>query len=1060
MDGVAQPEALVEAAARMGMPALALTEHRSMASAMKLCLACKTYGIKPIYGVEMDETEERELRSSKERNAKGLRDYHLTLLAKNAVGVRNLFALVSEAALSGPKARTDLRVVRERGWGAGVIALTGCQGSRFAQALRAGDEQASAWYRVLQETFEQVYVEVQAHDVHGQDEVNRLALRFAAYHHLPVVVTKDAHYVRPEDGRIHDFWVQVGRHAPYGSHAFYLASPEQMRADAVRLGIPLEAVSATVALAEQIEPVDLTSAPLMPGITGPDGMSSEDYLMRLAYEGFFSLPRAKRSQRYRSRLEHELSIITAKGFAPYFLVLEDLLRWARSQGIAVGPGRGSAAGSLVAYLLGITRIDPLEHDLLFERFLNPERTSLPDVDIDVDASRRAEVLRYLAERYGADRVAQVSNYGREHLRSALKDAMRLLGFPFAQANALTRSIPSKWPDQTDVTLDQIMGLDGQVEEAIERWGKLAVDVARSAGDAIRAVARSEPAVLELAKAFEGLVRSYGVHAGGVVISPIPVVERCPLRAGQGKAVLPVTQWDLQDLEAAGLLKLDVLGLKTLSVIHLAEKMSGLSANAVDPNDPDLYRDLADGHTHGLFQAEGAAVRTIGQQMKPRRFQEVVDLLALARPGPMDARLDDGRTMVEHYLDARACSRIKRVHPSLDPILRTTYGVLVYQEQIMQIGQVMAGYSLAEADLLRRAIGKKKHDEMVKLRQDFVTRSVRRGYDRAFAERLFDEIEKFAAYAFNKSHSAAYAYLLAQTLYLKRRAPAAYVAAMLTVDGGDADKVAQHLAEAKRLGIPVLPPDVNRSELGFSLEDGDGRPRIRYGLLAVKNLGEKACRAIMAQRPYRDLDDLLSRSFQRAVTTRHLVALAKAGALDALAGGDRVSAIRRIYERRMTSERLPHEIPRSLWLQWEKEHLGAYVSGHPADDLPAGDGMDKGGVFPVGGVVCSIRLHKDRKGREMLFLRLDTPRGVFEVVVFASVWQAARQEWHDPGSRRRRRSGSLRVGDRLVVWARLDDSGKLLAEHLRRPADGDGVSLRDEAGKGREEAVSLAAGRRS
>ena len=620
MDGVAQPEALVEAAARMGMPALALTEHRSMASAMKLCLACKAYGIKPIYGVEMDETDERELRSSKERKARGLRDYHLTLLAKNAAGVRNLFALVSEAALSGPKARTDLRVVRERGWGAGVIALTGCQGSRFAHALRAGEEQASARYRALRDTFEQVYVEVQAHDVHGQDEVNRLALRFASDHHLPVVVTRDVHYLRPEDGRIHDFWVQVGGHAPYGSHAFYLAGPEQMRADAVRLGISPEALSATVALAERIEPVDLTSAPLMPGITGPDAMPSEDYLMRLAYEGFFSLPRAKRSQRYRSRLEHELSVITAKGFAPYFLVLEDLLRWARSQGIAVGPGRGSAAGSLVAYLLGITRIDPLEHDLLFERFLNPERTSLPDVDIDVDASRRAEVLCYLADRYGADRVAQVSNYGREHLRSALKDAMRLLGFPFAQANALTRSIPSKWPDQTDVTLDQIMGLDGQVEEAIERWGKLAVDVARLSGDAIRKVARSEPAVLELAKAFEGLVRSYGVHAGGVVISPIPVVERCPLRAGQGKAVLPVTQWDLQDLEAAGLLKLDVLGLKTLSVIHLAEKISGLSANAVDPNDPDLYRDLADGHTHGLFQAEGAAVRTIGRQMKPERFQ--------------------------------------------------------------------------------------------------------------------------------------------------------------------------------------------------------------------------------------------------------------------------------------------------------------------------------------------------------------------------------------------------------------------------------------------------------
>lgn len=1055
MDGVAQPEALVEAAAQMGMPALALTEHRTMASAMKLCLACKAHGIKPIYGVEMDETDERELRSSKERKAKGLRDYHLTFLAKNAAGVRNLFALVSEAALSGPKARTDLRVVRERGWGVGVIALTGCQGSRFAQALRAGDEQASAWYRALQETFEQVYVEVQAHDVHGQDEVNRLALRFAADHHLPVVVTRDVHYARPEDGRIHDFWVQVGRHAPYGSHAFYLASPEQMRTDAVRLGIPLEALSATVALAEQIEAVDLTSAPHMPTIAGPDGMSSEDYLMRLAYDGFFSLPRAKRSQRYRSRLEHELSVITAKGFAPYFLILEDLLRWARSQGIAVGPGRGSAAGSLVAYLLGITRIDPLEHDLLFERFLNPERTSLPDVDIDVDASRRAEVLRYLAERYGTDRVAQVSNYGREHLRSALKDAMRLLGFPFAQANALTRSIPSKWPDQTDVTLDQIMGLDGQVEEAIERWGKLAVDVARSAGDAIRKVARSEPAVLELAKAFEGLVRSYGVHAGGVVISPVPVVERCPLRAGQGKAVLPVTQWDLQDLEAAGLLKLDVLGLKTLSVIHLAEKMSGLSANGVDPNDPDLYRDLADGHTHGLFQAEGAAVRTIGQQMKPRRFQEVVDLLALARPGPMDARLDDGRTMVEHYLDARASGRMKRVHRSLEPILRKTYGVLVYQEQIMQIGQVMAGYTLAEADLLRRAIGKKKHDEMVKLREDFVKRSVRRGYDRAFAERLFGEIEKFAAYAFNASHSAAYAHLLAQTLYLKQHAPAAFVAAQLTVDASDAEKIAEHLAEAHRLGIPVLPPDVNRSDLGFTLEDYQGRQAIRYGLLAVKGLGEQACRAMIAQRPYTDLQDLLGRSFRRAVTVRHLMALAKAGALDSLAGGDRAQAIRSVNERRTKPEKLPAQISRSIWLQWEKEHLGAYLSGHPAEDLPAGDGMEQGLIGALGGLVIGVRTHRDRKGQEMAFLRLDTVRGVFDVVVFAHVWADARKAWASPGpGRQKLRRKTLALGDRVVVWAKRDETGKLLAERLR-PAwhicanDGD-----VPASRRREEAVSV------
>ena len=1015
MDAIAQPEELVQAAASMGMPALALTEHRTLASAMRLCLAAKQAGIKPIYGVEIDETDRRdEHLTQKQRKEQGIRDYHLTLLARNAQGVRNLFALGSEAALSGSKPRTELSIIRKNGWGAGIIALTGCQGSRFSALVRQDFEAAKAWFDALRETFDEVYVEVQAHTANGQPEHNARALGFASAYGLPVVVTRDVHYARQEDGPIHDKWVAVQKRGPYGPYDFFLASADQMRQDCEKLGIPLEAMAQVMAIAERIEAVDLTSAPMLPRIELVEGESPEDALTRLAYQGYFDLEPAKRTPRYRRRLEHELDVICSKGFASYFLILYDMLRWARENGIPVGPGRGSAAGSLVSYLLGITRVDPIENGLLFERFLNPERTSLPDIDVDVDAERRSEVLAYLQSRYGTSRVAQVGNYGTEHVRSAIKDAMRLLNFSFDQANRISQRFPSKWPDQTDVHFrDLVPILSGVVPDAIAAYGPAVVDQVRQAMAALVEAARTEPALIRLVERFEGLIRSYGVHAGGVVVAPVDVVERSPLRLGAGKAVLPVTQWDLHDVEAAGLLKLDVLGLKTLSVIRIASELSGVDPNQVDLNDPELYRDLGEGHTHGLFQAEGGAVRQIGVQMKPRTFSEVVDLLALARPGPMDARLQDGRTMVEHYLDARKSGRFTAPHRSLRKVLASTWGVMVYQEQIMEIGRIMAGYSLGEADLLRRAIGKKKHDEMQRLRAEFVERSVARGYDRAFCERLFSEIEKFAAYAFNRSHSAAYAYLLAQTLYLKRQAPAAYVAAMLTVDAGDSDKVAEHLTEAKRLGIRLLPPDIHASDVGFTVE-GDA---IRYGLGAVYGIGKQAAQALIEGRPYRDLEDLLSRKFDRKVTVRHLLNLAMAGAFDSM-GVDRGEVVRTINARRTKPASLPKVIDRRRWLEWERELLGAYISGHPADDLPQPDRLVVGERIEIGGLVRSIRRHLDRRSKEMAFITLDTPSGVFDVIAFSTVWR--------PLKHRTR----LRA---LVVEGRLEPGGRIVADSLVDPS---------------------------
>src|SRR5438309_1437801 len=832
LDGASRISEMVRLAVETGMPAIAITDHGVMYGAIELYLQAKAAGINPIIGQEAYVAT----RSRHQKEGRADRDpYHLILLVKNLTGYRNLIKLSSLAHLEGYyyKPRIDKALLAEHT--EGLIALSSCLGgevaSRLLDADEAGAEQAAREYQRM--FGEDYFLEIQDHGMEEQTRVNEGLARLSQRTGIPMVATNDSHYTRRDDAEAHDILLclQAGtvtsdqKRMRFHNDEFYLKTPAEM---AERFRDFPEAVANTVKIAERCH-LELDTRPLLPRFEVPGGENAEAYLRRLAEEGL-KTRYPEMGQVVRDRVETELSVIQDMGYAPYFLIVSDFISYARANGVAVGPGRGSAAGSIVCYALGITTLDPLQHGLIFERFLNRERISMPDIDVDFDDRNRDRVIEYVGQKYGQDHVAQIITFGTMKARAVIRDVGRALDVPLRDVDHLAKLVPPT----LNMTLDQAVRMVPELAQAEQDpvYGRL----------------------LKNARKLEGLVRHASTHAAGIVIAPEPLHRFVPLQAsitrgdrngnGQTKRAV-MTQYEMTAVQKIGLLKMDFLGLRNLSVIQdclrNVEQTQGkrIDLDEIPWDDPATFRLLQAADTNGVFQLESPGLRRLVQEMQPTGFDDITAAIALFRPGPLEGGLVDQYIKCKH-----GEQEIVYPLPQLEPILKETYGVIVYQEQVMQIASQLAGFSLGEADVLRAAMGKKKKDEMAKMRAKFIAGAVSRGVTEPKATEIFDLMAFFAGYGFNKSHSAAYAVISYQTAYLKANYPLEYLAALLNNEAGNYDKVAAAVLDCHARDIEVLPPDVNFSEAGFSVQEG----KIRYGLAVIKNVGVRPIGLLITERP--------------------------------------------------------------------------------------------------------------------------------------------------------------------------------------------------------------------
>ncbi|MHB8766282.1 MAG: DNA polymerase III subunit alpha, partial [Deferrisomatales bacterium] len=859
LDGAIRLDDLVKRAKEHRLPALAITDHGGMHGTVEFYKAARKAGLKPVLGCEAYVAPGS--RFDRRPSAEGETNYHLVLLARNLEGYRNLCRLVTAGYTEGfyYKPRIDKALLRQLS--SGLIGLSACVKGEVARAVLKGDlDRARAAAEEYQAIFGEgnYYLEVMENGLEEQARVNRGLQEISRLTGIPLVATNDCHYVARDDARSHEVLVciQTGKtlddekRMKMSSDAFYLKSPEEMAADFAWCP---EAVEATVEIAERCNVELDLKTPHFPEYQAQDGESLADCLDRLARQGLearlaartYDAPEtAERVRRqYRERLEIELQVIRDMRFPGYFLIVQDFINWSKENGVPVGPGRGSAAGSLVAYALKITNIDPIPYDLLFERFLNPERVSLPDIDVDFCFENRDKAIAYVTQRYGDDKVAQITTFGKMLARAVIRDVGRVMGLPYGDVDRIAKLVPTR----LGITLKEALAEEPRLPEAMAQ----------------------DPRVRELvehALRLEGLNRHASTHAAGIVIANRPLVDYLPLYKGQNGET--VTQFAMKSVEAIGLIKFDFLGLKTLTVIMGAVRLVNerlplgerLDIDAVPLDDPAVYGLLARGEAIGVFQLESEGMRELMKSLKPSTFEDVIALVALYRPGPL------GSGMVEDFIRRKhGLIPIEYDLPELEPILKDTYGVIVYQEQVMKIAQVLADYSLGEADLLRRAMGKKIAEEMDQQKSRFLEGASRKRLDPAKAEKIFDLMAKFAEYGFNKSHSAAYALITYQTAYLKAHHPVEFMSALLTADRSNSDKVRKDIEECRRMELEVLPPDVNESDLYFGAV-GDARAgarrAIRFGLAAVKNVGEAALESVLAARrdggPFKGLLDFCQR----------------------------------------------------------------------------------------------------------------------------------------------------------------------------------------------------------
>ena len=1019
LDGANRLEDLFARAKDFRMPALAITDHGAMFGALDFYQQALKAGIKPIIGCEVYVAPG----SRFEKTAKGISEasYHLILLAKNLQGYRNLLKLVSLGYFEGfyYRPRVDKEILQK--YNEGLIALSACLKGEIPFHLVNGDEKKAA---AAAEEFKSIfpdrrfYLELQENMIPEQKKANAGLLELARKLSLPLVATNDCHYLRKEDARAHEvlLCIQTGKtlkdpdRMRFSTEEFYFRPAEEMEA---LFSYCPESLQNTVEIAERCNLELKLNVLQFPQFQIPDGETLDSFLEKTARKGLgdrLAELRAKgklqtgAEEQYPQRLQNELSMIDKMGFSGYFLIVADFIRYAKQKGIPVGPGRGSGAGSLVAYSMGITEIDPIFNGLLFERFLNPERVSPPDIDIDFCIDGREEVIQYVRHKYGEDHVAQIITFGKMQARAAIRDVGRALDMPYGEVDRIAKMIPNT----LNITLEEALKQEPRLQELV----KTNSEVGR---------------LLTLARSLEGLPRHASTHAAGVVISSTPLVEMVPLYRGSQNEV--VTQYAMKDIEKIGLIKFDFLGLKTLTtiadVVRRVREGRGesLDLQEIPPDDSKTYALLCSGDTSGVFQLESSGMRDLVIRLAPSRFEDLVALLALYRPGPLKSGMVDdfikrkqGKTAITYDL------------PELEGILSETYGVIVYQEQVMKIATALASFTPAEADLLRRAMGKKKADEMEMQKKSFLGGAQTNKIPAKKAEKLFDLMAKFAEYGFNKSHSAAYALLALQTAFLKAHFPVEFMAALMSSEMSNADKIQRYLNECRERKIEVLPPDVNESRQDFTV----GAGKIRFGLAAVKNVGLAAIQSILAAREekgqFSSLPDLCLKVDLRKVNKRVIESLIKCGAFDStgysraslLAGLEEAMEWAQNHEREQNNPQmrmfgalpgnggpkgeppLPPvpDWPESQRLTFEKETMGFYLTGHPLNRYEATlrrlTAMDTQQVQEIrdaqeviiGGVVSNLKEINTKKGDRMAFVTLEDLNGVVEVIVFSDLYKTA------------------------------------------------------------------------
>jgi DNA polymerase-3 subunit alpha len=1082
LDGACRIDELLDEAARLKMPALAVTEHGNMFSSVVFHDHARARGIKPILGCEVYVAQG----SRFEKSGPQTETNHLVLLAETNEGYRNLIKLVSAGYTEGfyyrPRIDKDLLAQHAKG----LIGLSSCLKGEVASALKVEQArpalEAAARLRDIlgQNNF---FLEMQYQGIEEQKVVNKGILPLARELNLPLVATNDVHYLRQGDSQPHDILLCIGtgktvndaQRLRYTGDQFFLKTAEQMHA--VFKDHP-DALANTLRIAERCDVKLADGINHLPRFDVPPGCSLDEYFEQVAREGFAQrLARLRQLagegrlhhtvEDYERRLEYELEMVKRMGYGGYFLIVWDFIRYARERSIPVGPGRGSAAGSLVAWCMRITDVDPIEFDLIFERFLNPERVSLPDIDVDFCERRRGEVIEYVTRKYGRENVAQIITFGTMKAKAVVRDVGRALDMPYADVDRIAKQIPAA----LDMTLDKALAENPVLKDMAGKDPKV-------------------KEVLDVGRRLEGMSRHASVHAAGVVIAPGPITDYAPLYKGARDEI--TTQWNMKEVERVGLLKMDFLGLSTLTLIRdcLGEiaRTDGITLDIdnVPLDDPATYKVFAEGATYGIFQFESAGMRELLRKAKPERLDDLIALNALYRPGPLKSGMVDdwvsrkqGRTEIKYEL------------PQLESILSDTYGVIAYQEQVMRIAQALAGFSLGQADVLRKAMGKKDPKVMAKQRAAFMEGARTKGVSEKKATKIFDLMEYFAGYGFNKSHSTAYAFLAYQTAYLKANYPWHFAAALLTIESQNTDKLAMYMGECRERGVPVLAPDINASNWHFSVEPGAG---VRFGLGALKGLGETAVEAIVAARTalggrISSLHELCEVLDLRIVNRRVFEALVKSGACDGLCGvaaGEPMRSLRaRLFaaidpacEHGSRTQRdrdlgqadlfgggdsgasesaapLPN-VP--AWseieqLNFEKESLGLYWSGHPVDryaadlaaygahgthelmpkpDADAAGHGEPGVETPaperpiapasaetvVGGIVSGLRPLKTRKGDRMCVFMLDDARGSVEVVVFPETFK----QW-----------GHVAENGRMVVVTgkleRDDESARVIATEV-------------------------------
>ncbi|MFW6138414.1 MAG: DNA polymerase III subunit alpha [Spirochaetota bacterium] len=1036
LDGASKIDDLIKKANQYRMPALAITDHGNMFGVLEFYKKAMAGGIKPIIGQEFYVAP-----SSMRKKDQKEKPYHLILLAKDEVGYKNLIQLSSRAYLEGfyYKPRIDKKLLREHY--EGLVCMSACLAGEIPSLILKGEiEQAKKKVSQYLEIFgtEDYYLEVMDNGIPEQQTVNRELISISRQMGLKVVATNDIHYLEQSDAAYHDclLCIQTGKtiyqknRLKFKTDQFYFKSPQQMLSSFSHYP---QATENTLEITQKCNlSLDLGRLRL-PHFPIPQGHTPESYLEELTRKGIVKKYGSSPPPEVHQRVQKELEVIESMGFSTYFLIVWDFIRFAKTRGIFVGPGRGSAAGSIVAYALDITNVEPLKYGLLFERFLNVSRISMPDIDIDFDGERRDEVIRYVRQKYGDDKVAQIITFGAMKARAVVRDVARAMDYQPKEVDSIAKKIPR--------------GVNITIEEALA--------TSRELGEMVKSDSRIKR-LFDISRKLEKLVRHPSTHAAGVVISPQKLDGLVPLYKDPKSGVVS-TQFQAQDLEDVGLIKMDFLGLKNLTLIQRClEKVKEAGQEVPDIHNVDLedkrvYQLLSQGKSTGVFQLESSGMQNLLKRLCPNRFEDIIAVLALYRPGPLDSG------MVDEFIERKNGTKpITCPDQRLKEVLKDTYGVIVYQEQVMEIAQVIGGFSLAEADNLRKAMGKKKPEILEEAREKFLEGAQKKNVRRKIAEEIFDMIKTFGRYGFNKSHSSAYALLAFQTAYLKVHYPVFYLASLLTGELNDTDKIAHYIAEARDMGIEVHGPDVNKSGVFF---EADGSS-IRYALSAVKNVGENAARNIVEERsktPFSSIFDFTSRVDLRLVNRRVMESLVKSGAMDALGPnrrsifnsipaafehgtsiqGDRLKGQHSLFDEMEESytdqgfyqvEEQP-EWSEAEFSEYEKEAMGFYFKAHPVARYSTV--MEHPGVYTISGVrelgsdvgvsilgiVVSVKKIMTRDNKEMAFLGLEDTTGYIEAVVFPSIYESCSQFLNEK---------------KVIVVSGRTDGEKIIADRIMYP----------------------------